>query len=533
MREPFWEDVKPGELKARMLKEISTMAIKAKPGDVVNIIIECHGSTFGEMRIGSNSLSSWEFARALDAFSPGVQVNAINTACHSGLLVDTIQARNTQDRYIASACSRNEVTFSTPRSASGRHRGSRYEQAWVQSFAKLDIHGRPQEEDTAPKTLREHEEYIVNTIHRNFSMPREQTPQYWTSSNIALDTAIEDMILRDKIDVLYDPRTTARRRRIEWPSLNPDMLKSVTNAQNRGGSPEFKQEAIELLEEELSKGDPNSCVPCDAAVYFDWPPYYKHNELKNLGDLLTVLYWRGRLQSACLDVFTMLVDRGFVSISNLAKPYNIHTGTDATTAVALLLSTFEAVVKEEAYVFDLDNKPHSLWEGQFMMEPINWLATMIVRGCANIQQLFDCIIDSKFLGGIDETALEKFKTEGIAMFEMIGMTFNPLLEIVCNPNERVATTVQKPDFGFWLPHGLGDLLAEEYWLGIYDCVRRFNRIERVYKKFFGIPDDELLTEEEQAAYIDTHREEYPGNFGRYLRMKHNFRIASGGPDMVA
>jgi hypothetical protein len=40
-------------------------------------------------------------------------------------------------------------------------------------------------------------------------------PKFYSSEPINGMTAVEEMIFRDKIDVCYDPRYAARRRRIE------------------------------------------------------------------------------------------------------------------------------------------------------------------------------------------------------------------------------------------------------------------------------------------------------------------------------
>lgn len=518
-RKPFWEDVKPADLKARVLKEIARMASEATPGDVVNIILEGHGNTAGEIKLGQHFLNSWDFARALDDFVSGVQVNAINNACHSGIFVDTIKAQNTHHRYIASACKLDETSVAVPRSASNRCRGSRYEQAWVQSFAKIDVHGTPFPEDEAPKTVQEHEQYIIDNIHRNFSKKldtgKTQEPQYWVYSDEALATAVEDMIFRDKIDVLYDPQITSRRRRIEWPSMNPDMIKILSKAKApiQSVPDDVKEEAIKLLDEEVSRCDADGGVRCDMAIFDYWPPHNKNHNLSRIGDVLTTLYYRARLQSAFLDTFSMLVDRGFVCPHSLAKPVRMHNTTPATVAVAMLLSTFEYVVKEMEYGNSMEGRPHKLWEDSFLEEPIDWLATMIVRGCADIEQLFETIKASKFLGNVDETALQAYKRA-------------PLKLIACDPNERACLSMPTPDFGFWLPHGLGNVSDEEMDLQIYSSVQRFNKIERVFKKFFQVPDYLLLAEEQQGQYMDTHGAEFGGQLGIYLRMKSDYRRAS-------
>lgn len=43
-------------------------------------------------------------------------------------------------------------------------------------------------------------------------------PQFYTTAPIDGIILIEELIFRDDIDILYDPRVSARCRRIEWPT---------------------------------------------------------------------------------------------------------------------------------------------------------------------------------------------------------------------------------------------------------------------------------------------------------------------------
>lgn len=74
---------------------------------------------------------------------------------------------------------------------------------------------------------------------------------------------------------------------------------------------------------------------------------------------------------------------------------------------------------------------------------------------------------------------------------------------VVDPNE--ASVPQHPprvnDFGFWLPQGLGHGPLQALYQRIYSQVQVFNRIETAYKNFFRIPDEVLVLEHQQAAYL--------------------------------
>ncbi|XHG05990.1 hypothetical protein AWENTII_009202 [Aspergillus wentii] len=47
--------------------------------------------------------------------------------------------------------------------------------------------------------------------------------QAGTSDSVDGMAAVEELILRDKVDILYDPRVCARRRWMELPTQDPEI----------------------------------------------------------------------------------------------------------------------------------------------------------------------------------------------------------------------------------------------------------------------------------------------------------------------
>ncbi|KAG4437905.1 hypothetical protein IFR05_006624 [Cadophora sp. M221] len=117
---------------------------------------------------------------------------------------------------------------------------------------------------------------------------------------------------------------------------------------------------------------------------------------------------------------------------------------------------------------------------------------MIARGCAEVGKLFETIELSQYLGLVNEHAFQAYLKQYPASSLM-----------TCNKNERAAATDdQQPYFGFWLPHGLGNVSELEMGKKIGLGLCYFNKIERLYKAYFNVPDTEILTSEQQATFLD-------------------------------
>ncbi|KUJ11744.1 uncharacterized protein LY89DRAFT_786614 [Mollisia scopiformis] len=339
-----------------------------------------------------------------------------------------------------------------------------------------------------------------------------QDPQFFSSSQDLLEMRVEDLISRDRIDVCYNRETTARRRRIEWPSENEDFFKTfekISITPSPIGDAQ-REEALKLLHDEVSKCNEENGI--DVHI---WERYPAKND-KHIRQLLMSLYYRARIQSTLLDIFVVLVQRSFITLDNLRTPIELNTTSEACCEVNRLLSTFRAIERERN--LDLgptDKLPYAIWDFEFVYEAVDWLSAMIVRGCTDIQSLFGTIEISGYLGKVDEKAWERMK-------KAVGK-----ISFVCNKSERAATSLGLSNFGFWLPHGLGDVSEESILQSVADCFCRFDRIERVFKRFFNIPDDELVTAEKQAQYLDKHRERCSPALRKYLENEFLYRKASG------
>jgi hypothetical protein len=133
------------------------------------------------------------------------------------------------------------------------------------------------------------------------------------------------------------------------------------------------------------------------------------------------------------------------------------------------------------------NPLHTLWEEESTMEELGWLTTMIVRECkdADIDKVYETIEKPGNLVTKNEQACNEYLERCREKSSM------------CNPDERGSSEMPYcNNFGFWLPHGLGNGSDDHLAKGIRDCITSFNAIERASGRYFGMIDDLLPIKEE-------------------------------------
>lgn len=144
---------------------------------------------------------------------------------------------------------------------------------------------------------------------------------------------------------------------------------------------------------------------------------------------------------------------------------------------------------------------------------------MIVRsGYTNVEQLLEIIEMSEHLGKINKEAYMNPLKEHETYDEVVKA--QPTASFTCDPKDR-APAYPPPygpsnDFGFWLPHGLGDGSESEILDKIADSSARFHRIERVYKNFFDIKDDVLVTAEHRVADVNKSEDKSSASMREHL-----------------
>ena len=107
---------------------------------------------------------------------------------------------------------------------------------------------------------------------------------------------------------------------------------------------------------------------------------------------------------------------------------------------------------------------------------------MIVRGCHDINQLFEAV---EMLGPINKSAYQEY------------LHSNETEAFTADANGRVETQrdIDGGPFGFWLPHGLGDADMEETLNTICtNNLLRFDRIEEAFDHYYSLTDTKGLPE---------------------------------------
>ena len=486
----FFEQVGPSVLKSDVVRWITDRTKRTTAGDVVNMIFECH-SRPGAMVLGEQYLTSSELTNLVREFPPRVQVNMVSGVCSSGCFVNAIRADGQSHRYFSSATSDNRIAWSQTRSASNRIRNSRYSQAVVMSLARIAFPGVS--ETTPPTTLGDHENFIKETLKRNITPGSVVDPvMSHHSPPLTLETVVEEMIFRDKIDVLYNRRVTSRRKRHEWPTFDEGLLRKLARMESAEPTvtEEVAREARALINYEISKCQIDPCAPEDLGII----EQYCFGKNRRVDVALKILYRRAREQSAVWDIFETLHLRGFVSTNSLRVPMELFASTQAVGGLSWLLGCFSGrTMQRKLRVDDVLND-------DLYFVPETWLATMIVRGCADIHRLLDTILATAYIGNLDEEAYAEYKDNWVGM------------EFTCNPLELAAESTTLPSsFGFWLPHGVKGDSVDRFIEEVREHIRHFNRIEQVYKAYFSLSDDELLLEEQQEGFYERFPEKLPVN----------------------
>ena len=125
---------------------------------------------------------------------------------------------------------------------------------------------------------------------------------------------------------------------------------------------------------------------------------------------------------------------------------------------------------------------------------------MIVRSGVDIENPFETIQASRFLGVCDEECFNLFK-------------LRPDATVTQNPREgesnRPVDEPQLCNFSLWLPHGL-DAEKEIFAQQLRDCKQRFNAIEAAFREVKGIPKDKLWLEKAQAEFFEQNQDLLPG-----------------------
>ncbi|KAL9105278.1 MAG: hypothetical protein Q9227_009517 [Pyrenula ochraceoflavens] len=475
----FFEQIGPADLLDKVKTSIRALHSKTKAGDIVNVFFQARGTPEGEIRIGDNILERTEVATLLCGFEEGVQVNMVGSHCYTGQLADIFKVGGTSHRDTAATASTYERSAITRRAPSNRLRHSRFSHPLIQSPARIKL-PHVEQIESGPITAESHENFLVEALKLSFGIEQDPTSISLLSSekDAALEL-LEDLVFRDMADVLYEPQTMHRRRRVEWPFINLTGLNRLIMNPLHPRSEVINQMRKLVLDAWRTCG----CWPAmgDDLIY---------QEMRKLQPdylmLFKNLYWRGRQQSAMFDLWWMLYERRFLKLECLNYPFNCYVSGCNVAPVAEVFAEFSGVRQ-----FITSFKPFEDYEAT--SQPVNWLSAMIARACStDADKIFETIQFTGILGEFDEKSLSY-----LASIRR-GVTYR--WECRLDEVSESDQSLNGEFFGCWLPSGLGPNVRT-YPKKIAKRMERFNCVEGVYKALFNIDDEDLVLEHEQDTYL--------------------------------
>ncbi|KAJ5798467.1 uncharacterized protein N7503_007763 [Penicillium pulvis] len=468
----WWVQVKPGEIRRRIDSWISQKSKLARDGDFVNIFLDGHGHRRHGLKAGSEYLHQQVFAQQISHFCKGVQVNLIMDFCHSGLFKKAVEVLERDDCYIITSCGAPGRSWSNKLSGSGRHRNGRFATALVHAFTS----GGPK---TPPYSIQDQEDSIRNRLTRDVTPEATvSSPEFWSGDSVKPTDSVDDIFFRNMVNVSSHGHYAAgRNKRVEWPTTNQAIRSKLGNAT---GLPltNAVTAVSKLVKDEIYLCDVDLGYPPDMEVYSQvssTAPDYR--------GLVRNLYWRARRQSTVWNIYLLLIEYGLIDFNALVTPMDLLTVSNNTDTVAYILSCFSNVDQDVTLIA----KDKIAFQGNDWSADIEWLATLIVRGGCDYLEIFQAIIDSRYLGTINACGSDAYKSLHLD------------LDQSRNLQEREGTWTAGGDkrpnrnvFGFWLPHGLSvedaKCLTKS---GHGDCLDRFDEIERMFCETEGIAQASL------------------------------------------
>ncbi|KAL2012958.1 hypothetical protein VTN00DRAFT_483 [Thermoascus crustaceus] len=153
---------------------------------------------------------------------------------------------------------------------------------------------------------------------------------------------------------------------------------------------------------------------------------------------------------------------------------------------------------QQAWYWDIEDAPREMPNGDENFDAdVTWLAVAIVRGCTctvHLAQILETIHFSGILGPLDFDAVDRKVERGAIE---IPDSFAPDVNDDEKKDAVMAGTGRRNFFGFRLPSGIGSDGSK--WEGIIRSkVGRFDdEVERVFKRYFGVPDEVLTTVDQE------------------------------------
>ncbi|PMD35137.1 hypothetical protein L207DRAFT_637535 [Hyaloscypha variabilis F] len=468
-------------------------------GDVVNIIMICHGSTApgseGTLEIGNARIEPALFSNMVKGFKQDVQVNIVTNACGSGGLCLAFSPQDQKNRLIIAAAGPNEgssgnelVGWTKGMSKSGRFRNSFFTDVIIKSLGKINMDGLGPSIYTLGENLR------VGVWDKPQPEEAKSLLQMTGSSAQEADMKLQQILHFDYVDFPRNPRRASRFLRQE---LQYQVVLQASDDIDDWGFGQCRQDIETLFQWEISKSDTaHASSPGDAELYMvmarAMDSKLKGRRFK-ISQILKALEIRAKIQSSFFSVFMFLNDLCLVSFEGLRTPMQLAYASqdDDIRLVMGVLLCFEGIQKfTRHWKVTFSGLEMFLVGPDGYTTPLLWLATLIVRG-AIVEDLYALMARIEVLG-------EFGKFNGDKAMQIWPRTRKLVQNIYAGLCLPKSGKNDLPVVAFWLPHNFGQVIKVEALYENFD-ERVYIRLEDIFFRFFGLENDPTLPNEWLSA----------------------------------
>jgi hypothetical protein len=293
-----------------------------------------------------------------------------------------------------------------------------------------------------------------------------------------------DIMDRDYVDVTFSQAPVRARRVLTPQNESLPLLRQPMRKINNITAAEFEA-ASEVISCEMSLVETDYPEHGDFDVTERWftrkhvSPQYK---AKAIVQVAQALAYRFKIQEQFLVVAAHLICTDLLSIDALYTPMDLFRYSPSVQTVLEALQCF--LFGQECMDYSSDVL------GQQFEAPARWLATVIVRSCADWTRMLNWLCTIQLLGTPDIDRIRKLSDK--------------VLKLTVNPKELESKEVEPRQFGFWLPEGVKIRDMCETWS------TRYLSVKRVYESLTGSewPDYDIV-ESSMAMLLEIERESTP------------------------
>ncbi|KAK6356096.1 hypothetical protein TWF718_000471 [Orbilia javanica] len=494
-RSPFYTQIKAADTRAYLLSWLERTLARAQAEDAISVWILSHGNSNGIV-LGGEVLDPQTLIKATKGFKNGVQVNIAFSACYSSKFAEAYSKCPQTFRYIQ--CAAEEYSWAHHETGTLRRRNSRFIQAMVGSIAGEKLASQGYHYRAGQWNVAKHENYIKDQVMRRVSNPNKAATPSFFKDGLQLTSLVKNVLFRDFKDIAYDHRSVSRRGRREWPLSGDSIVEVLDGIETYRPPRAVRDEAVARIRGSFTaftaRGGKSAIFQCDWG-FEDSTKASWAEKPDEINCAVYAIYVRARLQSAIWDIIFSLALDGYIDVTKVFRhPVPLNCSERESTAFSAYLCTLEAISNFETAVLGWPQSINNYFDCVVALLA-DWLATFVIRGMTvPLVRIFNYILDSEWLGSVDEEQLRYIETiyaENIVNFGM--------------PDISKVETGNKL-FGFFLPkqpvpdvEKLDNLLLLEALNR--DVVKNFADVEEFTKKYFNW-DDTIVALQREDRWAD-------------------------------